>query len=253
MFFKKKLLDIFIKKIQKSKQNAVYSIDANIDLFDFINILFQRSTQAFRGICSKPFIGHVQGLLFKGKNVKILHAAHLKIGKNVILEDNTFLNALSLNGINLGSNVTIQRDSILICTGVIRQLGQGIKIGDGCGINARAYLGGQGGITIGNNVIIGPDVKIFSENHIFSDLDIPIKNQGESREGVKINDDCWIGAGAIILDGVEIGKGCVVAAGAVVTKSFLPYSIIGGVPAKLIKYRHKKVLYNSITDITQTI
>jgi acetyltransferase-like isoleucine patch superfamily enzyme len=120
---------------------------------------------------------------------------------------------------------------------VIRNFGKGIIIGNNVGLNARVYLGGQGGIEIGENVIIGPDVKIFSENHNFANKEILIKEQGETRKGVKIGSDCWIGSGSIILDGVNLGHGCIVAAGSVVTKSFLPFSVIGGVPAKIIKLR----------------
>ena len=64
-----------------------------------------------------------------------------------------------------------------------------------------------------------------------------IREQGVNRKGIKVGNNCWIGAGAIFLDGSEIGDGCIVAANAVVTKKFLANSIIGGVPAKLIKVR----------------
>ncbi len=80
-------------------------------------------------------------------------------------------------------------------------------------------------------------MKIFSENHNFTKTDVIIRIRGETRIGVKIEKDCWIGSGAIILDGVNIASGCVVAAGSVVTKSFDAYSVIAGVPAKLVKIR----------------
>ncbi|MNK96710.1 putative acetyltransferase [compost metagenome] len=167
-----------------------------------------------------------------------MHLRKISCGSNFIIEDNVYINGLSKSGISLGSNVTIQRDSILVCTGVIRRLGVGITIGDNVGINARVYLGGQGGIEIGKDVIIGPSVKIFSENHKYNRTDLEIKDQGETRKGVKIGNDCWIGAGAIILDGVTIDEGCVVAAGSVVTKSFPAFVVIGGVPAKIIRKRN---------------
>jgi acetyltransferase-like isoleucine patch superfamily enzyme len=193
--------------------------------------------QVLRGLFVIPFFKKSDGLVFKGKNVKIQHLNKISCGKNLIVEDNVYINALSQQGVVFGNNVTIQRDSILICTGVIRNFGKGIIIGNNVGLNARVYLGGQGGIEIGENVIIGPDVKIFSENHNFANKEILIKEQGETRKGVKIGSDCWIGSGSIILDGVNLGHGCIVAAGSVVTKSFLPFSVIGGVPAKIIKLR----------------
>jgi acetyltransferase-like isoleucine patch superfamily enzyme len=158
-------------------------------------------------------------------------------GKNLILEDNVSINALSQNGIQLGDHVSVARNSILVCTGIVSFKGIGITIGNRTGINAYAYLGGQGGLTIGDDVILGPNVHIFSENHNFSHPDIVIKDQGFTKAPVKIGNNCWIGAGAIILAGVEIGYGCVIAAGSVVTKSIPDNSVAGGVPAKVIKSR----------------
>jgi acetyltransferase-like isoleucine patch superfamily enzyme len=227
---------ILEKIIQTIKKEPEYKFSSSITASEIIQIIWDRVVQILRGLTLKPFVKS-KGFLFLGSNTKIKFKRQLTTGKNVIIDDNVFINAYSENGIYLGDNVTITRDSILVASGVIRRKGVGIKIGSNTGINARAYLGGQGGISIGDYVIIGPDVKIFSENHIYSDISTPIKFQGESRKGVIIEDNCWIGAGSIILDGVHLGKGCVVAAGAVVTKSFSDNSIIGGVPAKLLKNR----------------
>ena len=77
----------------------------------------------------------------------------------------------------------------------------------------------------------------MSENHIFKDLNIPIREQGELRYKTVIEDNVWIGAGAKILPGVVIGKGSIIASGAVVTKDVENFSVVGGVPAKFIKKR----------------
>jgi len=114
--------------------------------------------------------------------------------------------------------------------------GKGISIGSrsGLGINCRV----QGPLTIGNNVMMGPDVIIYTGNHRFDRLDIPMIDQGNTEpRPVVIEDDVWIAARAIILPGVTIGRGAVVAAGAVVTKDVPPYTVVGGVPAKKIKSR----------------
>ncbi len=237
MGFRSKFISLIQNYVRKIKRDNNYTIDKNILFVDFVLIIKKRIYQQSRGWVSRIFGIRTKGNLFIGKSVTIDHKAHLKAGVNLIIEDNVYINALGVMGISIGDNVTIQRNSILICTGVIQNLGKGIIICDNVGINARAYIGGQGGVTINKNVIIGPDVKIFSENHVFDNLQKPIKQQGEKRNEVIIKEDCWIGAGAILLAGVVLGKGCIVAAGSVVNKSFPDYSIIGGVPAKLLKSR----------------
>jgi len=84
---------------------------------------------------------------------------------------------------------------------------------------------------------MGPNVSIFSENHVFDNPDLPVSLQGETRKGVLIEEGVWIGTRAIILDGVTVGKNSIVAAGSIVNKDVLPYSIVGGVPVKVLKFR----------------
>lgn len=99
------------------------------------------------------------------------------------------------------------------------------------------YIGCAGKIIIEKNVMIGPRVSLFAENHVFKSIDTNIKAQGVTNLGIKIEDNCWIGSGSIILDGVVLKEGTIVGAGAVVTKSFPANSVIMGVPAKLVKKR----------------
>jgi acetyltransferase-like isoleucine patch superfamily enzyme len=125
------------------------------------------------------------------------------------------------------------------------------------------FICGIAGIEIGSKVIMGPNVTIITGEHPI-DLrgryiyDIKEKRPEEDVR-VKIQDDVWLGAGATILKGVEIGRGAVVAAGAVVKKDVPPYAIVGGIPAKVIKYRgtgeelkaHEIKLYGKvITDFS---
>jgi acetyltransferase-like isoleucine patch superfamily enzyme len=92
-------------------------------------------------------------------------------------------------------------------------------------------------VLIGDYVRIGPHVDIIASNMIYKDPTVPILRQGYTEKGITIGNDVWIGAGATILDGVHIGDGVVVAAGAVVHRDVPPYSIVGGVPAKIIGKR----------------
>jgi len=114
---------------------------------------------------------------------------------------------------------------------------QNIEIGNNVSINEFCYLHGKGGIVIGDNVRIAPAVGIFSFNHKFADRKTPIVKQGYDEKEVFIGQDCWIGYGVTITAGVRLGRGCVVGAGAVVTGDFPDYSVIAGVPAKVIGRR----------------
>lgn len=122
-------------------------------------------------------------------------------------------------------------------TGSLRLLGQGMKIGNNVGLGSHGHYGsGAGFVEIGDDTIFGNYVSIHPENHNYRDKKTPIRLQGvNSKGGVKIGRNCWIGAKATILDGTVIGDNCIVAAGAVVSGMFPDNVIIGGVPAKVIK------------------
>ena len=94
---------------------------------------------------------------------------------------------------------------------------------------------GQGGITIGNRVLFGPRTQVLAVDHVFSDPERPIMDQGITAQGIVIEDNSWIGAGAIILDGVTVGRGSCIGAGTVLTKSVPPHSLVVGVPGRVIR------------------
>lgn len=118
--------------------------------------------------------------------------------------------------------------------------GENIEIGDYSAIGARAYVGGSGKIIIGNYVMMAPEAVILTGTHVHDRIDVPMCYQGCKKLEVIIEDDVWIGMRAIILPGVTIGCGSIVGAGAVVTKNVPPYSIVGGVPARVLKWRKTK-------------
>ena len=114
-----------------------------------------------------------------------------------------------------------------------------LSIGDNSGVGKRASL--QGTVTIGKDVMMGPDCIIYTSNHRFDRTDIPMREQGfYPEEPVVIGDDVWIGGRVIILPGVKIGSHVVVGAGAVVTKDVPDYAIVGGCPAKILKFRQSQ-------------
>lgn len=110
------------------------------------------------------------------------------------------------------------------------------EVGDFSELGTNAII--QANVIIGNHVIMGPDIKIYSRNHKFERLDIPIQQQGKNYYKTFIGNDVWIGANVIITAGCKIGNHVVIGAGSVVTKEIPDYAIVGGVPAKTIKYRN---------------
>lgn len=112
------------------------------------------------------------------------------------------------------------------------EIGYDSELGTRCMIHSNVILG--------DNVIMGPDVKIYARNHKFEDLEVPIQYQGKHYLRTEIGNDVWIGANAIITAGVKVGNHVVIAAGSVVTKEIPDFAVIGGVPAKIIKYRNEK-------------
>lgn len=112
-------------------------------------------------------------------------------------------------------------------------LGENVRITMDCCV----WAGERSKIIMGDNVLVGPGVKIMSTNHGTVKDKAPMVFQDRVEEDIHIGSDVWIGSNAVILKGVKIGNGAIIAAGAVVTKNVESYSIVGGVPAKLIKYR----------------
>lgn len=110
-----------------------------------------------------------------------------------------------------------------------------VEIGDFSQINPGCFISGK--VTIGNNVMIGPGAKIIGGSHNYAQLDVPMRFQGGTTLPIVIEDDVWIGANAVILGGCNVGRGSIVAAGAVVTKSIKKFTVVGGVPGKIIKNR----------------
>lgn len=128
-----------------------------------------------------------------------------------------------------GKNVNVER-------GAYFQNGFNVVIGDNSGIGVNAQI--PNNMIIGKNVLMGPDVMVIPSSHCFEKKDKLIMEQGyEEPKQVVIEDDVWIGARVIILGGICIKHGAVVGAGSVVTKDVEPFSVVAGVPAKVIKFR----------------
>jgi maltose O-acetyltransferase len=114
----------------------------------------------------------------------------------------------------------------------------GLSVGKKCSINSGAVIDARGGITIGDDVMIGPNSIIVSSNHDLSAC--PMNSRPHINRATLIGDDVWIGAGSVICAGVNIGSGCVIGAGSVVTHDIPPYEIVAGVPAVKLRDRLHK-------------
>lgn len=113
-----------------------------------------------------------------------------------------------------------------------------VELGDNSGIGISASIKGK--CIIGNNVMMGPNCTIYTRNHKFDDIEIPMDKQGfQEEKPVYIGDDVWIGGGVTILPGVCVGSHSIIGAGAVVTKNVPEWAIVAGNPAKIKKYRQE--------------
>lgn len=227
----RKIMNAIISRLRKQP----FEIDSACNTKDLICILCSYFVRALRGEFLKCGCKSSKGIVFAGANSRILHANHCSLGKSLNIGDNVAINALSKQGVVIGDNVTIKDNTIIECTAVLRSIAEGIKIGNNVGISQNCFFAAREMIEIGNDVIIGPGVSLFSENHNYERSDKLIRLQGETRKAIVIEDDVWIGANATILAGVHIGKHSVIGAGAVVTKDIPSNSVYAGNPARSIK------------------
>jgi len=224
-----------IQKIIRLR-NPNFQFDANLNSFALFQFIWIQGLSIVRGLKVLLFFKNPKGIML-GKGVTFFNSPKIKWGKFLRLGNYVYVSALGRNGVAFGNNVSIGAYSRIIVSTSLNEIGDSIVFGNNVGIGEFAYLGGAGGLTIGDDCIVGQYLSCHPENHNCNDLTQLIRHQGVNRKGIMIGANCWIGSKVTILDGVNIGSGCVIAAGSVVTKSFPENSIIGGVPAKLLKSR----------------
>lgn len=218
------------------KRNPNFSFDSALGNIALCSFIWVQCWGILRGM-KLLFLFKNPKMALLGKGVSFFNTPKISFGRFMKLGNNVHISALGRIGIMIGDNVSIGAFSRVVVSTSFNHLGEYIKIGNNVGMGEYTYLGGAGGLEIGDECIIGQYFSCHPENHIASELGLAIRHQGVTRKGIKIGKNCWIGSKVTILDGVEIGDGCIIAAGAVVNKSFPANSILGGVPAKLLKTR----------------
>lgn len=188
---------------------------------------------ALRGVFYRLIL-HMDGWAAIENGVRLRYANYIRLGNGAYLDQGAYLHACP-KGIEIGEGTIIMHGAILHVYNFRDMPHSGIKIGRDSLVGEYSVIRGQGGVTIGDRVYTSPFSQVIAVNHVFDDPTRPFVEQGITAEGIVIEDDVWIGAGAVITDGVRIGKGAVVAAGAVVIKDVPPYTVVGGVPARLLK------------------
>ena len=172
---------------------------------------------------------------FRAIYFKIRYGTILKMGKNIVFQKNVSIIIFKREKSKL--HITLSGKNTISSNVIIQGSGK-LTLGERSFIGQNSVIGVNETINIGSEVMIAQSVSIRDTDHCFDNVNIPMSRQGIKTAPIIISNDVWIGYGAVITKGVTIGEGAIIGANAVVTKDVPPYAIMGGVPAKLIKYRN---------------
>ncbi|KAF3886815.1 MULTISPECIES: acyltransferase [Nostocales] len=211
-------------------------------------------TNLLSNIPTNAIGGNLRNLLYRsifarmGNSVNIdagvtfVNTAAIELGNNVQI-----LQGARINASGHPKNKFILKDRACLQNGVdVRAMNDtSIYIDEGTYIGPYVCLAGPGDIKIGKSCLIAAHTGIFANNHVFNDPTQNIAEQGVTRRGIVIGNNCWLGHAVTVLDGVTIGEGSVIGAGAVVAKDIPPYSVAIGVPARVVKSRKEAQLMKS--------
>ncbi len=167
--------------------------------------------------------------------VRLCQPGHIHLGRHVYIDHGAYLHG-GPEGIFIGDETFVMHGSELHVYNFRELPDAGIWVGKGCFIGEFCLIRGQGGVRIGDDVLLAPRVQILAVNHVFSDPSRPIIKQGITATGIAVEDGAWVGAGAILLDGVRIGARSVIGAGAVVTEDVPPRTLAVGTPARIVRH-----------------
>ncbi len=177
---------------------------------------------------------HMDGWAAIEAGVRLRFANRIRLGHGAYLDQGVYIHACP-GGVEIGAGTLVMHGSVLHVYNFRELPHAGIRIGCESLIGEYNVIRGQGGVTIGDRVYTSPGTQLIAVNHIFADPARPFVEQGITAEGIVVEDDVWIGSQAVVTDGVRVGRGAVVAAGAVVTRDVPPHTVVGGVPARVIR------------------
>jgi acetyltransferase-like isoleucine patch superfamily enzyme len=172
-----------------------------------------------------------------GQNVVLRHPHKIRIGDDVVIDDNCLLDAKGATnqGITIGTGVFVGRNSILSCKDGDITLGDRANVGFNCELFSASR------VTIGKDTLIAAYCYVIGGDHDVTDPSRPVLEQGRRSKGIIVGDGAWLGAGAKILDGVTIGDRAIVGAGSVVRQPVPDGAVAVGVPARVIPDRQPEV------------
>jgi acetyltransferase-like isoleucine patch superfamily enzyme len=205
---------------------------------ELVTLLFSGTAGALglaaRGLLYRPLFAEIGKGVVIGRNVTIRHPHRIRLGRGVILDDNTVVDAKGVDnrGITIGEGVYVGRNTILYTKN------GNLAIGDHVNISSNCQFVSSNDMTVGPWTVIGAYTYLLSGggyDHGPAAARFSEQNGYLTHGPLTIGANCWLGAGVVILDAASVGEHCVVAAGAVVTKPVPPNTIVGGVPAQPIR------------------
>ncbi len=202
----------------------------------FINPIQGALGLALRKFLFPPLFARTGKNVMFGHHISIRSPGNISIGNNTVVDDFTTLSfrGTDEHSMKLGDNVLIGRLSML------KTRGGSIDIHDHVHVGPNCHLGTAGTLTVGQYSLVGSNCFIGGLQHGYDDTDKPMVKQAlQSRGGVTIGKDVWLGAGVTVMDGVNIGDGAIIGAGSVVTRDIPSYTIAVGTPARVTKKRTK--------------